>query len=123
MAGCCPSMDLFRSEEMHLVQIIIPIDSAHFTASYLGDIGLIQFKDLNADKSPFQRTYAGQIKRCGEMARKLRYFKDQMSKAGLTPAAITGGQIDINLDDLEVSMNFDANTKRESAHPLYCLEK
>ncbi|GJS92255.1 V-type proton ATPase subunit A3 [Tanacetum coccineum] len=113
MAGCCPSMDLFRSEEMHLVQIIIPIDSAHFSASYLGDIGLIQFKDvfsqlsltlLNADKSPFQRTYAGQIKRCGEMARKLRYFKDQMSKAGLTPAAITDAQTDINLDDLEVKL-------------------
>ncbi|MFS7896718.1 putative V-type ATPase, V0 complex, 116kDa subunit family [Helianthus anomalus] len=38
-------MDLFRSEPMHLVQIIIPIESAHLTASYLGDIGLIQFKD------------------------------------------------------------------------------
>ncbi|KAL4555595.1 hypothetical protein LXL04_038219 [Taraxacum kok-saghyz] len=102
--GCCPPMDLFRSEPMHLVQIIIPIESAHLTASYLGDIGLIQFKDLNADKSPFQRTYAGQIKRCGEMARKLRYFKEQMSKAGLTPTPKTESQGDINLDDLEVKL-------------------
>ncbi|PWA95674.1 V-type proton ATPase subunit a3 [Artemisia annua] len=59
---------------------------------------------LNADKSPFQRTYAGQIKRCGEMARKLRYFKDQMSKVGLTPATITDAQTDTNLDDLEVKL-------------------
>lgn len=44
--GCCPAMDLFRSEPMHLVQIIIPIESTHLTASYLGDIGLIQFKDV-----------------------------------------------------------------------------
>ncbi|KAI3769710.1 hypothetical protein L6452_00823 [Arctium lappa] len=102
--GCCPPMDLFRSEPMHLVQIIIPIESAHSTASYLGDIGLIQFKDLNAEKSPFQRTYAGQIKKCGEMARKLRFFKDQMSKAGFTPSAKTDAQGDINLDDLEVNL-------------------
>ncbi|KAI7730531.1 hypothetical protein M8C21_006244 [Ambrosia artemisiifolia] len=102
--GCCPPMDLFRSEPMHLVQIIIPIESAHFTASYLGDIGLIQFKDLNAEKSPFQRTYAGQIKRCGEMARKLRYFKEQMSKAGFTPTVKIEAKTDISLDDLEVKL-------------------
>ncbi|KAI3914681.1 hypothetical protein MKW92_025721, partial [Papaver armeniacum] len=58
--GCIPSMDLFRSEPMQLVQLIIPIESAHQTVSYLGDLGLLQFKDLNSDKSPFQRTYASQ---------------------------------------------------------------
>lgn len=51
-------------------------------------------------------TSAVKIKRCGEMARKLRYFKDQMSKAGLTPAAITDAQTDTNLDDLEVSHDY-----------------
>ncbi|PWA84757.1 ATPase, V0 complex, subunit 116kDa [Artemisia annua] len=39
------------------------------------------------------------------MVRKLRYFKDQMSKAGLTPAPITDAQTDINLDDLERGYN------------------
>ncbi|KAI3780631.1 hypothetical protein L2E82_10616 [Cichorium intybus] len=39
---------------------MIPIESAHLIASYLVDIGRIQFKDLNAEKSPFQRTHAGQ---------------------------------------------------------------
>ncbi|XP_024960444.1 V-type proton ATPase subunit a2-like [Cynara cardunculus var. scolymus] len=102
--GCCPPMDLFRSEPMHLVQVIIPIESARLTVSYLGDIGLIQFKDLNAEKSPFQRTYAGQIKRCGELARKLRFFKDQMSKAGVTPSAKFEAKTDFNLDDLEVNL-------------------
>ncbi|GMI78242.1 hypothetical protein HRI_001493500 [Hibiscus trionum] len=36
------------------------MESAHLTVSYLGDLGLLQFKDLNSDKSPFQRTYAAQ---------------------------------------------------------------
>ncbi|KAK6159508.1 hypothetical protein DH2020_006822 [Rehmannia glutinosa] len=151
--GCCPPMDLMRSEPMQLVQLIIPIESAHLAVSYLGDLGLIQFKDicaclgkwrllfvfidavtmvvfgemlsliimvagfflsesmfsvssfsqLNAEKSPFQRTYAIQIKRCGEMARKLRFFRDQMSKAGLPPAARSVTQ-DTSLDDLEVKL-------------------
>ncbi|KAF4369594.1 hypothetical protein G4B88_021399 [Cannabis sativa] len=101
--GCCPPMDLFRSEPMQLVQLIIPIESAHLTVSYLGDLGLLQFKDLNSDKSPFQRTYATQIKRCGELARKLRFFKEQMSKAGFSPKTSTT-RAEINLDDLEVKL-------------------
>ncbi|KAG6653366.1 hypothetical protein I3843_05G063300 [Carya illinoinensis] len=101
--GCCPPMYLFRSEPMQLVQLIVPIESAHLTASYLGDVGLLQFKDLNVEKSPFQRTYAAQIKKCGEMARKLRFFKEQMLKAGFCSKKSTA-QVDINLDDLEVKL-------------------
>ncbi|XP_058074991.1 V-type proton ATPase subunit a3-like [Magnolia sinica] len=101
---CCPPMDLFRSEPMQLVQLIIPIESAHQTISYLGDLGLIQFKDLNSDKSPFQRTYANQIKRSGEMARKLRFFREQMVKAGLPPSSMPVTRTDIDLDDLEVKL-------------------
>ncbi|KAK4424116.1 V-type proton ATPase subunit a3 [Sesamum alatum] len=102
--GCCPPMDLMRSEQMQLVQLILPVESAHLAVSYLGDLGLIQFKDLNAEKSPFQRTYAIQIKRCGEMARKLRFFRDQMSKAGLAPAARSLPPAVLSLDDLEVKL-------------------
>ena len=100
---CHPPLDLFRSDPMQLVQLIIPIESAHRTVSYLGDLGLLQFKDLNADKSPFQRTYANQIKRCGEMARRLRYFKEQMLKAGVSPKYSTT-PVDVNIDDLEVKL-------------------
>ncbi|KAK8647980.1 hypothetical protein V6N13_128744 [Hibiscus sabdariffa] len=102
--GCCPPMDLFRSEPMQLVQLIIPIESARLTVSYLGDLGLLQFKDLNSEKSPFQRTYAGQIKKCGEMARTLRFFKEQMLKAGLSPSAKSLAETDVDVDDLEVKL-------------------
>ncbi|CAI0382969.1 unnamed protein product [Linum tenue] len=98
-----PAMDLLRSEPMQLVQLIVPTESAHRTISYLGDLGLFQFKDLNPEKSPFQRTYAGQIKRCAEMARKLRFFKDQMKKAGLSPST-RNISTDDDLDNLEVKL-------------------
>ncbi|XP_056857506.1 uncharacterized protein LOC130512367 isoform X1 [Raphanus sativus] len=59
--GCCPLMDLMRSEPMQLVQVIVPMESAHLTVSYLGNLGLVKFKDLNSENSPFQRTYAAQV--------------------------------------------------------------
>lgn len=44
--GCCPPMDLLRSEAMQLVQVIIPAESARLAVSNLGDLGLVQFKDV-----------------------------------------------------------------------------
>ncbi|XP_061350692.1 V-type proton ATPase subunit a3-like [Gastrolobium bilobum] len=103
--GCfLPTMDLLRSEPMQLVQLIIPIESAHRSISYLGDLGLFQFKDLNAKKSPFQRTYASQIKRCGEMARTLRLFKEQMTKAGVSPSARSTRDSVVDLENLEIKL-------------------
>lgn len=39
-------MDLFRSEPMQLTRVIIPVESAHRVISYLGELGLFQFKDV-----------------------------------------------------------------------------
>ena len=46
-------MDLMRSEAMQLVQVIIPAESAHLTVSYLGDLGLLQFKDVRPPAPAF----------------------------------------------------------------------
>ncbi|CAI9266918.1 unnamed protein product [Lactuca saligna] len=102
--GSLPTMDLMRSEPMQLARIIIPMESAHRTISYLGDLGLFQFKDLNTGKSPFQRTFATQIKRSGEMARRLRFFKDQMMKAGLFASSWPSYGSEYSLDELEVKL-------------------
>ncbi|WOG97799.1 hypothetical protein DCAR_0417140 [Daucus carota subsp. sativus] len=120
-----PTMDLLRSEKMQLVQLIIPIESAHRTVSYLGDLGLFQFNDLNTEKSPFQRTYAAQIKRCAEMARKLRFFKEQMTKAGFLPSGRFDVNTDVNLDVLEVNLGVyeaeltEMNTNNEKLQRAY----
>ncbi|KAF5184473.1 V-type proton atpase subunit a isoform [Thalictrum thalictroides] len=100
-----PVMDFMRSEKMTFVQLIVPVESAHRAISYLGELGLLQFKDLNDDKSPFQRTFVNQVKRCGEMSRKLRFFKDQISKAGLVVSAHPGMQPDIDLEELEMKLS------------------
>ncbi|KAB2614848.1 vacuolar proton ATPase a1-like [Pyrus ussuriensis x Pyrus communis] len=99
-----PAMDLMRSEKMTFVQLIIPVESAHRAISYLGELGLLQFRDLNADKSPFQRTFVNQVKRCVEMSRKLRFFRDQISKAGLLSSVHPVLQPDIDLEELEIQL-------------------
>lgn len=40
-------MDLMRSEKMSFVQLIIPAESAHRAISYLGEVGLLQFRDVS----------------------------------------------------------------------------
>ena len=97
-------MELFRSESMQLVQLIVPAEAAHDTVLTLGEIGLVQFKDMNPGKSGFQRTYYKQVKRCEEMLRRLRYFGEQMGKAGLIPMARPAPDQAWTLDELETKL-------------------
>ncbi|XP_044483316.1 V-type proton ATPase subunit a1-like isoform X2 [Mangifera indica] len=99
-----PPMDLMRSEKMTFVQLIIPVESAHRAVTYLGELGLLQFRDLNVDKSPFQRTFVNQVKRCGEMSRKLRFFKEQINKAGLLSSVHPVSGPDVELEELEIQL-------------------
>jgi len=77
---------LWRSEEMAQLQLVIPTEIAHDTISAIGDVGMLQFKDLNSDTSAFQRTFASQVKRCDELARKLRFFSDQVRTNVFSPS-------------------------------------
>ncbi|XP_044506444.1 V-type proton ATPase subunit a1-like isoform X1 [Mangifera indica] len=99
-----PPMDLMRSEKMTFVQLIIPVESAHRAVSYIGELGLLQFRDLNADKSPFQRIFVNQVKRCGEMSRKLRFLKEQINKAGLLSSVHPVSGPDVELEELEMQL-------------------
>lgn len=47
-----------------------------------------------------------QVKRCAEMSRKLRFFKDQIHKASLPSSVHPGMQPDIELEELEVCSIF-----------------
>ena len=115
------------------LQLIIPTDAAHETIAELGDLGLMQFKDLNADQEPFARTYASQarsqgllpnkpragtqsehclrkrrqrlqVRRCNEMSRRLRFFHEQVTGAEIPMAGATT-DIGADLDELEVRLD------------------
>ena len=67
---------------MTLLQFVIPTDDAHDVVFDLGNLGVVQFKDLNPDVNTFQRNFVNEILRIDEMQRKLRYFDEQLKKTG-----------------------------------------
>nr|GAT53569.1 vacuolar ATPase 98 kDa [Mycena chlorophos] len=71
---------LFRSEQMSLVQLFVPTEVAHDTVAELGELGDVQFKDLNPNINPFQRSFVGEIRRIDEMGRRVRFFSLQIDK-------------------------------------------
>ncbi|CAL5389609.1 unnamed protein product [Camellia sinensis] len=76
-----PAMDPMRSQKMTFVQLIVPAESSHRAVSYLGELGLLQFRDLNADKSPFQRTFVNQGKKMCRNVKKATVFQRSNTKS------------------------------------------
>ncbi|XP_046846195.1 V-type proton ATPase 116 kDa subunit a1-like isoform X2 [Xenia sp. Carnegie-2017] len=77
------SVSLFRSEEMTLAQLFLQSEAAYACVSALGELGLVQFKDLNPDVNAFQRKFVNEVRRCDEMERKLRFLQKEILKAGI----------------------------------------
>ena len=71
---------LFRSEEMALCQLFLQSEAAYNCVSELGELGLVQFRDLNPDINAFQRKFVNEVRRCDEMERKLRFLEKEIKK-------------------------------------------
>lgn len=65
---------------MEYVSIIMSEDAAHSCIRELGQMGCVQFADLNPEQTPFQRRYVAYIKRCDEIERKIRYVHGEVKK-------------------------------------------
>ncbi|OZC05329.1 hypothetical protein X798_07765 [Onchocerca flexuosa] len=89
---------IYRSEEMCLAQLFLQTEAAYACVAELGELGLVQFRDLNPDVSAFQRKFVNEVRRCDEMERKLRndsskFFKgflEREIKKDLIPMLDTG---------------------------------
>uniref|UniRef100_A0A8C7VZR4 V-type proton ATPase subunit a n=1 Tax=Oncorhynchus mykiss TaxID=8022 RepID=A0A8C7VZR4_ONCMY len=86
---------LFRSEEMCLAQMFLQSGSAYDCISELGEMGLVEFRDLNPSVNLFQRKFVTEIKRCEEMERilgkdKTGWFVPNL-KAGVKVQVISYG--------------------------------
>lgn len=52
--------ELFRSEEMTLAQLFLQSEAAYCCVSELGELGKVQFRDLNPDVNVFQRKFVNE---------------------------------------------------------------
>ncbi|XP_038609414.1 V-type proton ATPase 116 kDa subunit a isoform X1 [Tachyglossus aculeatus] len=69
---------MFRSEEMCLSQVFLQVEAAYCCVAELGDLGLAQFKDLNANVNSFQRKFVNEVRRCESLERILRFLEGEM---------------------------------------------
>ncbi|CAH1774495.1 unnamed protein product [Owenia fusiformis] len=107
---------LFRSEEMTLCQLFLQSEAAYACVSELGELGLVQFRDLNPDVSAFQRKFVNEVRRCDEMERKLRFLEKEIKKDGI-PMLDTGDNPDApaprEMIDLEATFEKLENEMKE----------
>ncbi|CAF3434335.1 unnamed protein product [Rotaria socialis] len=75
---------IFRSEEMTLSQLYLQPDAAYSTIAELGELGIVQFRDLNPNVNAFQRKFVNEVRRCEEMERKLRFLEGEIKKDELS---------------------------------------
>lgn len=68
---------------MALCQLFLQSEAAYACVSELGELGLVQFRDLNPDVNAFQRKFVNEVRRCDEMERKLRYLEKEIKKDGI----------------------------------------
>ncbi|XP_016344087.1 V-type proton ATPase 116 kDa subunit a-like isoform X4 [Sinocyclocheilus anshuiensis] len=108
--------ELFRSEEMTLAQLFLQSESAYCCVSELGEVGMVQFRDLNPDVNVFQRKFVNEVRRCEEMDRKLRFVEKEIKKANI-PVVDTGENPEVpfprDMIDLEATFEKLENELKE----------
>lgn len=59
-------------------QLFLQVEAAYCCVSELGELGLVQFKDLNVNVNSFQRKFVNEVRRCESMERILRFLEDEI---------------------------------------------
>lgn len=100
---------LFRSEEMSLLRLYFERGAARATVDELGSLGLVQFRDLNAEQSAFQRAFSANVRQCDDMQRRVRFLLAQIAddatveapELGFAPTDYATRAHLLRLDDLD----------------------
>ncbi|XP_076150042.1 V-type proton ATPase 116 kDa subunit a 3 isoform X1 [Alosa pseudoharengus] len=76
---------LFRSEEVCLVQLFLQSGAAYNCVSELGELGLVEFRDLNPNVNAFQRKFVNEVRRCEEMEKTFSFLEQEISRSLCPP--------------------------------------
>ncbi|CAK7564476.1 MAG: H(+)-transporting V0 sector ATPase subunit a [Sporothrix epigloea] len=103
----------FRSADMSMVQLYISNEIGREVVNALGEVGLVQFRDLNGDTNAFQRAFTQDIRRLDNVERQLRYFAAQMEKAGVPLR-----KLDLDTESLAAPSTAEIDGLAERCHSL-----
>lgn len=70
----------------------------------LGTIDAVHFVDLNPTVNSNHREYSGEIRRCNELMRSMRFFQSQLEKEKLIPDE---PEVDLNYSITELTTQFE----------------
>lgn len=71
-------MSLFRSERMGYYNIVMSRENAWDIMNEIGELGVVQFVDLNEHEQILTRPYSSQIKRCEDLELKIQAIEQAM---------------------------------------------
>ncbi|CAG4929763.1 unnamed protein product [Parnassius apollo] len=71
---------MLRSDAMSMCDVYLQPEAAFDIVSRFGEMGCLQFLDVNEDIKPYLRKFASEVCRCAEMERRLHYMESEMKK-------------------------------------------
>ncbi|XP_066405793.1 V-type proton ATPase 116 kDa subunit a 4 isoform X1 [Molothrus aeneus] len=119
---------IFRSEEMSLRQLFLQVEAAYCCVAELGELGLVQFRDLNVNVNSFQRKFVNEVRRCESLERILRFLENEMEdnveivkgeKYPETP--LPREMIDMEVQNLEWSQEREGLLEPSLRGRVWCL--
>ena len=68
---------------MLLVQLYVPTEVSRDIIHQIGQLNLVQFRDLNAKVNEFQRTFVKELRKLDNIERQYTFFKAQLDRKGI----------------------------------------
>uniref|UniRef100_A0A8B9KRX5 V-type proton ATPase subunit a n=1 Tax=Astyanax mexicanus TaxID=7994 RepID=A0A8B9KRX5_ASTMX len=72
---------MFRSEEVCLVQLFLQSGAAYNCVSELGELGIVEFRDLNPNVNAFQRKFVSEVRRCEELEKTFTFLQQEIVRS------------------------------------------
>ncbi|KAK3564244.1 hypothetical protein QTP86_012022 [Hemibagrus guttatus] len=72
---------MFRSEEVCLVQLFLQSGAAYSCVSELGELGIVEFRDLNPNVNAFQRKFVNEVRRCEELEKTFAFLEQEITRS------------------------------------------
>lgn len=63
------------------MQLFLQSGSAYNCVSELGELGLVEFRDLNPNVNAFQRKFVGEVRRCEELEKTFTFLEQEITRS------------------------------------------